>query len=191
MTEHSTIKPRAGVLDISPYVGGSSHIEGANRVIKLSANENPFGPSPHAKEAYTGMADELGLYPEAHEPLANAIADVHGIDAEQIILGAGSDEIISLLCQAYTTRGDEVLYSQHGFLMYKLSAMAAGSTPVTAPETDLTANVDALIAAMNDRTKLVFVANPNNPTGTMISNADLARLADAMPPQALLVIDAA
>ncbi|MEM1300251.1 MAG: histidinol-phosphate transaminase [Pseudomonadota bacterium] len=191
MTEHSTIKPRAGVLNISPYVGGSSHIEGANRVYKLSANENPHGPSTHATAAFADMSGNLALYPEGQEPLARTIADVHGIEADRIVLGAGSDEIISLLCQAYTTAGDEVLYSEHGFLMYKLSALAAGATPVTAPETDLTVNVDALIAAMNARTKLVFVANPNNPTGTMIGNADLARLADALPPQALLVIDAA
>ena len=191
MTEHSTIKPRAGVLDISPYSGGSSHIDGANRVIKLSANENPFGPSPRAIEAFSNLSGQLGLYPEEHTPLARAIADVHKIEADRVILGAGSDEIISLLCQAYTTEGDEVLYSEHGFLMYKLSSLAAGATPVTAPETNMTADVDALIGAMNDRTKLVFIANPNNPTGTMISNADLARLADALPPQALLVIDAA
>lgn len=191
MTEHSTIRPRAGVLNITPYVGGAAHVEGANRTIKLSANENPFGPSSHAVEVYRELAGQLGEYPESHGPLAEAIANVHEIEADRILLGAGSDEIISLLCQAYTTEGDEVLYSEHGFLMYKLSALSAGATPVTAPETDLTANVDALIAAMNPRTKLVFVANPNNPTGTMLGNADLARLADALPPQALLIIDAA
>ncbi|MFK7945639.1 MAG: histidinol-phosphate transaminase [Paracoccaceae bacterium] len=191
MTEHITIRPRPGVLDITPYVGGASHVDGANRVVKLSANENPFGPSAHAIDAFRDLSGSLGLYPEDHAPLVDAISHVHGIEPARIILGAGSDEIISLLCQAYTTQGDEVLYSEHGFLMYKLSAMAAGATPVTAPELNLTTDVDALIGAMTDRTKLVFVANPNNPTGTLVSNSDLARLADALPPQALLVIDAA
>lgn len=188
---HPTIKPQPGIMDIQPYVAGASHIDGANRVIKLSANENPFGPSPHAIEAYRALANDLGLYPEAQGPLMQTIADVHGLEPDRIMLGAGSDEIISLLCQAYVGEGSEVLYSAHGFLMYKLSAMAAGGTPVTAPEQNLTADVDAMIAAMNDRTRLVFIANPNNPTGTMIGAADLTRLADALPPQALLVIDGA
>ena len=191
MTTHATITPRPGILDIAPYVGGAAQIEGANRTIKLSANENPFGPSAKAIEAYRGVADHLGLYPESHETLAQAIAQVHGLDADRIVLGAGSDEIIALLVKAYAGPGDEVLFSQHGFLMYRLSAMAAGATPVTAPETDLTTDVDALIAAMTPATRLVFVANPNNPTGTMIGRADLEKLADAIPPQALLVIDAA
>ena len=191
MSQHDTITPRPGILEIAPYVGGAATIEGANRSIKLSANENPFGPSARAIEAYRGLADKLGLYPEAHEPLAQAIAQVHGLEADRVVLGAGSDEIIALLVRAYAGPGDEVLFSEHGFLMYRLSAMAAGATPVTAPETNLTTDVDALIAAMTERTKLVFVANPNNPTGTMIGRADLERLADAIPPQALLVIDAA
>ncbi|MEM0988060.1 MAG: histidinol-phosphate transaminase [Pseudomonadota bacterium] len=191
MTAHATIVPRPGIMDIAPYVGGSSHIDGANRVIKLSANENPFGPSASAVDAYRDHAEHLGLYPEAQEEVAATIAQVHGLEPGRIVLGAGSDEIISLLCQAYAGPGDEVLYSEHGFLMYKLSSMAAGATPVTAPERNLTADVDQLIAAMNDRTRLVFVANPNNPTGTMIGKAELTRLADALPPQAMLVIDAA
>ncbi|MEM1162138.1 MAG: histidinol-phosphate transaminase, partial [Pseudomonadota bacterium] len=191
MAIHDRIRPRPGILDIAPYVGGAATVDGANRSIKLSANENPFGPSAKAIEAYRGMADSLGLYPESHEPLAQAIADVNGIEAERIVLGNGSDELIALLTKAYAGEGDEVLFSAHGFLMYRLSTMAAGATPVTAPETDLTANVDELIAAMNDRTRLVFVANPNNPTGTMIDAAELTRLADALPPKAMLVIDAA
>lgn len=192
MTAHDTIRPRPGVLEIAPYVGGASAIPGANRVIKLSSNENPHGPSPKAVEAYQAAAGGLALYPEGgSEALRHAIADAHGIEAERIVCGAGSDELIALLCKAYAGEGDEVLYSAHGFLMYRLSALAAGATPVTAPETALTTDVDAMIAAMNDRTRLVFVADPNNPTGTMIGKAGLARLADALPPAALLVVDAA
>ena len=187
----TAIRPRPGILDIAPYVGGAAKIDGANRSIKLSSNENPFGPSEKAIGAYRDQADKLALYPESHGPLSKVIAEVHGLEADRIVLGNGSDELIALLTKAYAGEGDEVLFSAHGFLMYRLSAMACGATPVTAPETDLTADVDALIAATNDRTKLVFVANPNNPTGTMIGKADLARLADALPPQALLIVDAA
>jgi histidinol-phosphate aminotransferase len=192
MTAHPTISPRPGVLDIAPYVGGESGTPGANRVIKLSSNENPLGPSPKAFDAYAAVATGLALYPDGgHMALRQAIGEVHGLEPERIVCGAGSDELIALLCKAYAGTGDEVLYSQHGFLMYKLSALAAGATPVTAPERDLTVDVDALIAGLNARTKLVFLANPNNPTGTMISDAEVARLAEALPPQALLVLDAA
>ncbi|MEM6549285.1 MAG: histidinol-phosphate transaminase [Pseudomonadota bacterium] len=189
---HPTIKPKSGVLAITPYVGGEASVAGANRVRKLSANENPHGPSPAAKAAYLAAGEALGLYPEGGAvELRAAIAEMHGLDAERVVCGAGSDELIALLCQAYAGEGDEVLHSAHGFLMYKLSALAANATPVTAPERDLTADIDALIAAMTPRTRLVFLANPNNPTGTMVPAEDLGRLADALPAQALLVIDGA
>lgn len=191
MSVHPTIQPNPGILDIAPYVGGASQIDGANRTVKLSANENPFGPSPKAIEAYRALADHLHLYPGTGAELRQAIADVHGLEAERIVCGAGSDEIISLLINGYVTEGDEVLYPEHGFTMFRLSTMAASGTPVAAPETDLTTNVDSLIERLNDRTKLVFVANPNNPTGTMVGQAELTRLADAMPSQALLVLDGA
>jgi histidinol-phosphate aminotransferase len=180
------------VLDIAPYVGGESTAPGANRVIKLSSNENPFGPSPKAFDAYLEAVKGLALYPDGgHLALRQAIAGVHGLEAERIVCGAGSDELIALLCKAYAGAGDEVLYSQHGFVMYRISALAAGASPVAAPERDLTADVDALIGRLTERTRLVFLANPNNPTGTMVDDAALARLAEALPPQTLLVLDAA
>ncbi len=192
MTAHPTIFPRPGVLDIAPYLGGESAAPGTNRVIKLSSNENPFGPSPKAFDAYLEAVKGLALYPDGgHLDLRRAIAGTHGLEVERIVCGAGSDELIALLCKAYAGAGDEVLYSKHGFLMYKLSALAAGATPVAAPERELATDVDALIGAMTERTKLVFVANPNNPTGTMIDETALARLADTLPSQALLVLDAA
>ena len=192
MSVHPTIRPRPGVLDVTPYVGGESEITGANRVLKLSSNENPLGPSAKARAAYLEAADSLALYPDGgHEALRHAIAEVHGLDPARIVCGAGSDELIALLIRAYTGPGDEVLHSAHGFLMYAISATAAGATPVAAPERDLTADVDALIARLSERTRLVFLANPNNPTGTMVSPAELARLAAALPGQALLVLDAA
>ncbi|MEM9146911.1 MAG: histidinol-phosphate transaminase [Pseudomonadota bacterium] len=192
MSIHPTIQPRPGVLEISPYVGGASHAHGANRVIKLSSNENPLGPSPKAIEAYREASGALAVYPDGgHRALREAIGRSHGLDPKRITCGAGSDELIALLCKAYAGAGDEVLYSQHGFLMYRLSTLAAGATPVTAPERDLTADIDALIERLTPRTRLVFLANPNNPTGTMVAASDLERLADALPPAALMVLDAA
>jgi len=192
MTAHPTIRPRPGILEIAPYQGGSSTIPGAGRAIKLSSNENPFGPSPRAREAYLAAADALALYPDgAATALRRAIGETHGLDPERITCGAGSDELIALLCRAYAGEGAEVLHSAHGFLMYRLSALAAGATPVAAPETNLTADIDALIARLNPHTRLVFLAEPNNPTGTLVGGAALARLADALPPEALLVLDAA
>jgi len=189
---HKTIIPQPGILNITPYVVGKGAAKGANRVTKLSSNENPLGPSSAAKAAYVEAAGALELYPSSdHAALRAAIADVHGLEASRIICGAGSDEIITFLCNTYSGVGDEVLYTEHGFSMYPISAQAAGATPVAAPEINRTADVDNLLAACTERTKLVFIANPNNPTGTMISDSEVARLADALPPQALLVLDGA
>ncbi|MEO1494423.1 MAG: histidinol-phosphate transaminase [Pseudomonadota bacterium] len=191
MSIHPTIQPKPGILDVEPYVGGASTVDGANRVFKLSSNENPFGPSPKAIEAYRTAGTNMELYPDSHRALHQTIADVHGLEADRIVLGCGSDEIIAMLIRAYAGVGDEVLYSQHGFLMFKLTSTTAGATPVAAPERNLTTDVDAMIAHLSERTRLVFVANPNNPTGTMIDLAEIERLADALPPQALLVLDGA
>ncbi len=185
-------EPQPGILDIAPYVGGCSSVSGVSRVIKLSSNEGAFGPSPKSIEAGAIAAREMHRYPDGGATaLRGAIAKTHGVDAGRVICGAGSDEIISLLCNAYTGPGDEVLYSEHGFLMYSISARAAGATPVTAPEQSYTVDVDALLAAVTDRTKIVFVANPNNPTGTYVPISEIERLWQGLPEHVLLVIDAA
>ena len=186
------IKPQPGIMDIAPYKGGSSHVEGVDEIIKLSSNENPLGPSPAAKAAFRDAAENLHRYPpDDHAALRGAIAEVHGLDPERIVCGAGSDEIIALLCQAYAGPGDDVIYTEHGFLMYRISSLAAGATPVAVPERERVADVDAILAACSDDTKLVFIANPNNPTGTMIGGNELTRLVEGLPPQALLVLDGA
>lgn len=188
----SRIQPQPGIMDIELYVGGKSHVEGVSNTVKLSSNENPWGASEKAKQAYRAVAGSLHMYPSSdHAELRAAIAQVHGVDAEQVICSNGSDELISFLCQAYAGPGDEVLFTEHGFLMYKLCAQAAGATPVEAPENERRTDVDALLAAATENTKLVFIANPNNPTGTMISEDEIARLADGLPEQALLVLDGA
>ncbi len=179
-------------MEIAPYVGGESGIEGKSRTIKLSSNEGAFGPSPKAMEAYMALAGELHRYPDGGAiGLRQELATLYGLDADRIVCGAGSDEILSLLCYAYAGPGDEVLHSAHGFLMYAISARAAGATPVAAPETDLTADVDSLLAHVTERTKIVFLANPNNPTGTYLSNSEVERLLQGLPEDVLLVLDAA
>ena len=189
---HPTIRPQPGILDIALYQGGESRLAGHARVLKLSSNENPFGPSPKALEAYRAAAGSLHLYPSTdHAALRAAIGEVHGLDPARIVCGAGSDEIIAFLTQAYAGPGREVIHTEHGFGMYRISALAAGATPVEVRERSRRTDVDAILAACGPRTGLVFIANPNNPTGTMIGAAEVARLAAGMPPQALLVLDGA
>lgn len=186
------ITPQPGIMDIALYQGGASHVAGVDNALKLSSNENPFGPSPAAIKAYEQAGRQLHLYPSAdHAELRGAIGEVYGLDPARIICGAGSDEIIAFLCQAYAGQGDEVVHTEHGFAMYRISALAAGATPIEVKEHERVTDVDAILAACTDKTRLVFIANPNNPTGTMIGPADVARLAEGIPAQALLVLDGA
>lgn len=179
-------------MDIAPYVGGKSKSRPGIKVVKLSSNETPLGASPEAAKAFAESAANLHRYPDGSALLLReAISDVHGMPSERIVCGAGSDELIGLLINAYTGPGDEVLYSEHGFLMYKIYAQAAGATPVTAPEKNLRTDVDAILAKVSARTKIVFIANPNNPTGSYITSAELKRLHDGLPPHVILAIDAA
>ncbi|MEK9672700.1 MAG: histidinol-phosphate transaminase [Rhodospirillaceae bacterium] len=188
----TTLTLQPGIMDIAPYKGGESKIQGIDRAIKLSSNEGAFGPSPKAVEAMQKAAAEIHRYPDGHAAaLRAAIAERYAVDSARIVFGAGSDEIINLLCQAFAGPGDEVLYSEHGFLMYAISARAHGATPVTAPETNLTADIDALLAAVTDKTRLLFVANPNNPTGTYIPAPELNRLRAELRDDVILVVDAA
>jgi histidinol-phosphate aminotransferase len=186
------IRPQPGILDIALYQGGQAHVAGVSNVVKLSSNENPFGPSERAREVFLRTVHSLHRYPSTdHAGLRQAIAEVHGLDPARVICGVGSDEIITFLCQAYAGPGDEVIHTEHGFLMYRISSLAVGATPVEVPERERTTDVDAILAACTKRTKLVFIANPNNPTGTMIGAKDVARLAEGIPKQAILVLDGA
>ncbi|MDF2142150.1 histidinol-phosphate transaminase [Paenirhodobacter sp. CAU 1674] len=186
------IRPQPGIMDIALYEGGAAHVAGVSDAIKLSSNENPFGASDKAREAFSRAVHKLHRYPNTdHASLRQAIGDVHGLDPARIICGVGSDEIINFLCQAYAGPKDEVVFTEHGFLMYRIYTMAAGATPVCVPERERTTDLDAILKACNKKTKLVFLANPNNPTGTMIGLAELERLAAGLPKQTLLVIDSA
>jgi len=186
--------PRDSVLAIAPYVPGKSAAArpDGGRVFKLSANETPLGPSPRAIEAARRAADNIAEYPEgSSRALREAIGARHGLDPERIIAGAGSDQILELLALAYIGPGDEGIYSQYGFLEYRIVILAAGGVPKVAPETHYVASVDALLAQVTERTRIVFIANPNNPTGTYLPDREIERLADALPPHTLLVLDAA
>jgi histidinol-phosphate aminotransferase len=184
--------PRPGVLDIKAYVPGNSSAAGVTKVFKLSSNETPLGPSPRAVAAYQTVAAHLQDYPDGSATdLREAIGRAFGLDPDRIVCGAGSDDLLNLLARAYLADGDEAIHTTHGFLVYPIATLGTGAKPVVAPETDYTANVDAILAAVTKKTKIVFLANPNNPTGTYISFDEVKRLHRTLPPQVLLVLDAA
>lgn len=189
---NNTPQPRPGILNISAYVPGGSEVAGGIMPIKLSANETPLGPSPKAIAAYKAEADRLERYPDgAATALRTAIAGHYGLDPARIVCGAGSDELISLVAHHYSGPGDEVLITAHAFAMFKIFTLASGATPVEAPERDFTADVDALLERVTPRTRIVFLANPNNPTGTYIPHDEVRRLHKGLPGHTLLVLDAA
>ena len=180
----------AGITDIAPYVGGKSKAKPGVRVVKLSSNETPLGPSPAALKAYLEAGATLHRYPDGNAlALREAIAEVQKLPIDRLVCGAGSDELIAFLINAYTSPGDEVLYSQYGFLMYKIYAQAAGATPVAAPAKDLATDVDAIFASVTPRTKIVFIANPNNPTGSYLTKSEMQRLHAGLPAHVILAID--
>src|SRR5215213_8828208 len=185
-------QPRPGVLKIQAYVPGKSSAPGVAKVFKLSSNETPLGPSPNAIAAYKAVADHLEDYPDGGATaLREAIGKAYGLDPARIVCGTGSDELLNLLAHAYLAPGDEAIHTTHGFLVYPIATLGSGATPVAAPEKDHTADIDAILAKVTERTKLVFLANPNNPTGTYVPFDEVKRLHQALPKNVLLVIDAA
>lgn len=176
------------IMEITPYKGGQK-LENAH---KLSSNENPLGCSPKAQAALVQAAKHLEVYPDGSAAaLRAAIANKYGIDADRIVCGAGSDEIFQLLARAYLQPGDEILQSEHGFLVYRLVAQQSGAATISAPEKNLTTDVDAMLERVTPRTKIVFVANPNNPTGTYVPYSEIKRLHAGLPENVLLVLDGA
>ncbi len=185
-------RPRAEVFSVASYVGGESKLPGINRVIKLSSNEGAFGPPPGAIAAIAEAAKTMHRYPDGGCAAARmALGTAFGLDPAQIICGNGSDEILSLLIQAYGGPGTELIMSAHGFSIYEIAGKLAGCTVKKAPERSLTTDVDAILALVSPATTMVFIANPNNPTGTLLTNAEMQRLRKNLPPDVLLVIDAA
>src|SRR3954447_13662866 len=185
-------QPRPGVLKIQAYVPGKSSAPGVAKVFKLSSNETPLGASPKAIEAYAAVGRHLEDYPDgAATELREAIGKTLGLDPNRIVCGAGSDDILNLLARAYLKDGDEAIHTTHGFLVYPIATLGAGATPVVAEENEYTASVDAMLAKVTARTRMVFLANPNNPTGTYIPFDEVKRLHAGLPKNVLLVLDAA
>lgn len=184
--------PKAGILEIETYVGGVAHVAGVEKVFKLSSNESATGASPLAIAAFKSVARDLDLYPDGSvKLLRDAIAETYGLDAARIVCGNGSGELLTMLSNAYLRPGDEVLFSAHAFLLYKIDTLANSAVPVPVPEKNLRADVDAMLAAVTPKTRLVYLANPNNPTGTYLRHDEVRRLHSGLRPDILLVIDAA
>ena len=189
MSEDIRPQPQPGILDIAPYVPGKSGAAGSN-AIKLSANESPLGASPKAQAAFAAAAQHLEIYPEGSSRLLReALGEVHGIDPATIVCGNGSDDLLHLLAQTYLGEGDNAVMSQYGFSVYPIITRATGADIIMVDEVDYTAHVDGLLAAVTPQTKVVWLANPNNPTGTYISDAEMRRLHAGLRPDILLVID--
>jgi histidinol-phosphate aminotransferase len=189
--QHARPEPRPGILSIAPYVPGKSTARGA-KVHKLSSNESPLGASPAALAAYRDAASHLERYPDGSATaLRHAIAARYGLAADRIVCGAGSDELLQLLAHGYLGEGDEAIHTQHGFLVYPIAIASNGAKAIVAPEKNHAADVDAILKAVTPRTKLVFLANPNNPTGTYLPFSEVKRLHAGLPGHVLLVLDAA
>ena len=185
-------QPKPGILDIDPYVPGESRLPAGIKPIKLSSNETPLGPSPKAIAALREAAGELERYPDgAATALREAIAGRYGLNPARIVCGAGSDELLTMLAHAYLGPGDEAIFSEHGFLLYRIIVLANGAKPVVAPERDYRTDIEEILKRVSERTKVVFLANPNNPTGTYISFDAVRSLRARLPSHVLLVLDAA
>ncbi|MDO5705264.1 MAG: histidinol-phosphate transaminase [Paracoccus sp. (in: a-proteobacteria)] len=192
MPDQTALVPQPGIMDIALYVSGEAKIAGHDDVLKLSANENPHGCSPAARAAFAAAAGDLNRYPATdHGPLRRAIGQVHGLDPDRIICGVGSDEVLQFAMHGFAGTGDEAIITRHGFSMYPILTRAVGAVPVIVEERDRRVDVDAILAAVTDRTRVVFVTNPGNPTGTMLEPAQLDRLAAALPGHVLLIHDGA
>lgn len=185
-------RPKSGVMKIAAYVPGKSKAKTAAKTIKLSSNESPLGASLKAIAALSGLGEKLASYPDgASIGLRTALSEIHGLDVERLLIGSGSDEILHLLGQVYLDDGDEAIISQYGFLMYPIITLGAGATPVYAKDRDYVVDVDTMLASVTPNTKIVFLANPNNPTGTYLNGTELQRLHAGLPKDVLLVIDCA
>ena len=185
-------KPLEGLNKIAPYVGGDSEIKGLGKVIRLASNEGAFGPSPKTIEALSAAAKDFHRYPDGDSlQLRELLSSKYNLETEKIICGCGSDELISLLCRSYAGFGDEILCSAHGFAMYPIYGRTVGAEIITAKEDNITVNADNLLEKVTDKTKILFIANPNNPTGTYLPETELKRLHEGLPGQVLLVIDSA
>ncbi len=194
MTEarHPAPSPKPGILDIAPYVGGKGALAGVAEPMKLSSNENPLGAGPKAREAFTSVLDKIHVYPDGRaDKLRAAVAELHSIEEDRLIFGNGSDEVFALLNQTYLSAGDNIVTGEYGFLAYRISALGCEAAVKLAPEPGYKAEVDDLVAQVDERTKIVYLSNPSNPTGSWHSADEIRRLHAALPAHIILVVDEA
>ena len=183
-------QPQPGILKIAPYVPGRSDAPAGVKLVKLSANESPLGASPKARAAYEAVAGKLEIYPEgSSRALREALGEVNGLDPNRIVCGFGSDDLLHLLAQVYLGEGDDAVMSQYGFNVYPIITRGASAEIIMAPEKGFRADVDAMLQAVTPRTRIVFLANPNNPTGTYLSTGEIERLHAGLRPDILFVLD--
>ncbi len=186
------IQTKDSILNIDPYIGGESALRDASNAARLMSNENPFGLSPKAIEAFKEYTPYLHLYAQGDcRLLREALAEKYSLNAANIVCGNGSDELLGLLAHAYAGVGDDVLYSQHGFLVYPIVAKTAGATPIAIPEQNLHTDLEAILKAITPKTKIIYLANPNNPTGSYITHAAMVDFCARLPKTVLLVLDEA
>lgn len=184
--------PKDWIKAIHPYVPGKSTTDSGAKAAKLSSNENPLGTSDKARAAFAAQAGGLERYPDGGAAaLREALARRHGLDPARIIYGTGSDEVLHMAAGAFAGPGDEVIYVRYGFAVYEIAIRRVGATPVIAPDKDYATDVDAVLAAVTERTRIVFIANPNNPTSTYTPREEIARLHAGLPENVLLVLDQA
>ncbi|MBO9670939.1 MAG: histidinol-phosphate transaminase [Sphingobium sp.] len=184
--------PKDWIMAIHAYVPGKSKTDDGRSVAKLSSNENPFGTGDDARAAWNSAADSLERYPDsANGELREALAARFDLDPARVICGTGSDEVLHMAAGAFAGPGDEIIYSRFGFSVYPIATRRVGATPVVAPDKDYATDVDAILALVTEKTRLIFIANPNNPTGTFTPRAEIERLHAGLPKNVLLVIDQA
>ncbi|MDB5438470.1 MAG: histidinol-phosphate aminotransferase, chloroplastic-like [Caulobacteraceae bacterium] len=184
--------PKAGILDIAPYVPGKAGAKGVINPVKLSANENPLGCSPKAKAAYIAAAERLFLYPDGRaNSLREAVSRTYGLEPERLIFGCGSDEVFEDLCQTYLEPGDNIVQGEHGFLAYAVFAKACQAEVRYAPQTNLRPTAQAVLDQVDERTRIIFLDNPSNPTGAIMLGEEVEALHAGLPPNVILVLDGA
>jgi histidinol-phosphate aminotransferase len=185
-------KPKPYISAIHAYTPGKAKADDGRVLIKLSANENPLGCSPQASEALAGQRDTMSRYPDpASNALREALASTYGLDSAQIVCGTGSDELLNLIAAGYAGLGDEIIHVNYGFVVYEIATRKVGAEVVMAPDKDYGTDVDALLAMVTPKTRLVFLANPNNPTGTLMSAEQIERLHAELPKDCIFVLDQA
>ncbi len=188
----AVLTPRPGIMNIKPHMVATPSHDGSSPMVNLSSNESALGPSPRAAEAARQALQTIERYPEDGPTLlAAAIGQTFGLEPSRIVCGHGSDELLGRLARAYLNPGDELIHSVHGYLKFPNYAHAMGAIPIAAPDLNFRASVDGILSCVTGKTRMILLANPDNPTGTCLSGDEIRRLHRGLPEQVLLVLDSA